>query len=83
MLISLVQVLLLEAGIEEPKAAEVPAFAPLLQRSNIDWNYMTQPQKHACLARPNKSCYWARGKVMGKLSILKILKFTFKNSFLF
>lgn len=63
--INFLKVLLLEAGIEEPKVAEVPGFAPALQRSNIDWQYSTQRQKHACLARPMGQCYWARGKVMG------------------
>lgn len=78
-LISLVQVLLLEAGIEEPKVAEVPAFAPLLQRSNIDWQYMTQPEKHACLAQPNGQCYWARGKVMGRYHCSNRLRLKLRN----
>ncbi|KAK7874210.1 hypothetical protein R5R35_006253 [Gryllus longicercus] len=67
------RVLLLEAGIEEPQAAAVPAFAPLLQRSNVDWNYRTMPQPHACLARPMGGCGWARGKVMGGSSTINYM----------
>lgn len=68
-----IQVLLLEAGIEEPFFADVPALAPLLQRSNIDWGYMTQPEKHNCKSRPNGRCAWARGKVMGGSSTINYM----------
>ncbi|KAK5648824.1 hypothetical protein RI129_003716 [Pyrocoelia pectoralis] len=67
------RVLLLEAGSEEPDVAEVPSFAPLLQRSSIDWAYMTQPSPHSCLARPGGQCYWARGKVMGGSSTINYM----------
>ncbi|KAF7280977.1 hypothetical protein GWI33_005309 [Rhynchophorus ferrugineus] len=66
-------VLLLEAGEEEPEVAEVPAFAPVLQRSSIDWNYQTQPSPHSCLARDNGRCPWFRGKVMGGSSTINYL----------
>lgn len=72
-LLSSHKVLLLEAGIEEPFFADVPAFAPLLQRSNIDWGYMTQPEKHNCKSRPNGRCAWARGKVMGGSSSINYM----------
>lgn len=65
--------LLLEAGIEEPKVAGVPAFAPLLQQSNIDWNYRTQPEHHSCLARTRGGCPWPRGKVMGGSSTINYM----------
>jgi hypothetical protein len=57
------QVLLLEAGIEEPYVAAVPAFPPLLRESNIDWRYRTQPEELSCRALLNGGCSWARGKV--------------------
>ena len=57
------QVLLLEAGIEEPEVANIPAFATSLYRSNIDWTYHTQPDQSTCLARRNKECAIPRGKV--------------------
>lgn len=61
-------VLLLEAGIEEPNITKVPAFSPLLQKSNIDWNFKTQPEKNACLA--NNGCNLPSGKVMGGTSAI-------------
>uniref|UniRef100_A0A8D9ATL4 Glucose dehydrogenase [FAD, quinone] n=1 Tax=Cacopsylla melanoneura TaxID=428564 RepID=A0A8D9ATL4_9HEMI len=67
------KVLLLEAGIEEPFFADVPGLAPLVSRSNIDWNYMTEPEPHACKARPGGQCYWARGKVMGGSSTINYM----------
>lgn len=63
----------MEAGDEEPEVAEVPAFAPVLQRSSIDWGYETQPQPKACLARQNGRCSWARGRVMGGSSTINYL----------
>ena len=69
----MLQVLLLEAGDEEPEAADVPSFAPLLQRSNIDWGFMTQPNPYSCLARQNGQCAWARGKVMGGSSTINYM----------
>ena len=57
------QVLLLEAGIEEPEVANIPAFETLLYGSNIDWTYHTQPELYACRARKNKECATPRGKV--------------------
>lgn len=53
--------------------ADVPALAPLLQRSTIDWNYFTMPEKHNCKARPNGRCQWARGKVMGGCSTINYM----------
>ncbi|KAK9892705.1 hypothetical protein WA026_021565 [Henosepilachna vigintioctopunctata] len=45
----------------------------MLQRSNIDWGYMTAPQAHSCLARSNRQCAWPRGKVMGGSSAINYL----------
>ncbi|KAK9728741.1 GMC oxidoreductase [Popillia japonica] len=66
-------VLLLEAGDEEPEVADVPAFAPLLQSSSVDWGYQTQPSPQSCRARRNGRCSWTRGKVMGGSSALNYM----------
>lgn len=73
------QVLLLEAGMEQPKVSEIPAMAPTLQQSSIDWSYRTQPQPHSCRSRPMGGCAWARGKVMGGSSSINYLIFTRGN----
>ncbi|KAL1502233.1 hypothetical protein ABEB36_007406 [Hypothenemus hampei] len=66
-------VLLLEAGGEEPEVADIPAFPPLIDRSNLDWGYQTQPSPHSCLARRNGRCSWFRGRVMGGTSTINYL----------
>ncbi|XP_078040737.1 glucose dehydrogenase [FAD, quinone] [Augochlora pura] len=67
------KILLLEAGIEEPEVADVPAFASMLQASNIDWMYRTQPEAHSCRSRRGGGCPWARGKVMGGSSTINYM----------
>lgn len=67
------KVLLLEAGMEEPEVADVPAFAPMVRRSSIDWEFRTQPQKTNCRARRGGQCIWPRGKVMGGSSTINYM----------
>ncbi|XP_033220895.1 glucose dehydrogenase [FAD, quinone]-like [Belonocnema kinseyi] len=59
-------VLLLEAGVEEPQVTEVPAFRSLIPRSNIEYNYQIQSEKMAC---KSKSC----SLTPGKLSISSVM----------
>ncbi|KAJ8687943.1 hypothetical protein QAD02_023738 [Eretmocerus hayati] len=69
------KVLLLETGDEEPVIADLPPMFHRLWGSNIDWAYTSQPQKKACLARPNKECPWPRGKVMGGSSTINAMMY--------
>lgn len=73
------QILLLEAGSEEPYISEVPAMAPTQLQSNIDWGYRTQAQHTACRSRPEGGCPWARGKVMGGSSTINYMIYTRGN----
>ncbi|KAF3430179.1 hypothetical protein E2986_07371 [Frieseomelitta varia] len=73
------KILLLDAGIEEPKVADVPAFAPMLLGSNIDWMYQTQPQQYACLSKAGKACLIPRGKVMGGSSTINFMVYVRGN----
>lgn len=54
------QVLLLEAGPEEPDVTLAPALTRALRASNIDWNYYTEPNGKSCLAYPGHRCSWPR-----------------------
>ncbi|XP_076222072.1 glucose dehydrogenase [FAD, quinone] isoform X2 [Nomia melanderi] len=63
----------IKAGIEEPEVADIPAFASMLQASNIDWMYRTQPEQHSCRSRRGGGCAWARGKVMGGSSTINYM----------
>lgn len=55
-------IVLLEAGGEEPLEVDVPSFRDYAYNSRIDWQYETQPQKDVCGGQP---CAWPRGKVLG------------------
>ncbi|XP_045036175.1 glucose dehydrogenase [FAD, quinone] isoform X1 [Daphnia magna] len=73
------KVLLLEAGGEQPMAADVPGTAAVLQRSKVDWNYKTEPQSDACLAFRGNRCNWPRGKVIGGTSVLNYMVYARGN----
>jgi choline dehydrogenase-like flavoprotein len=47
-------ILLLEAGGDEPTISDVPVLAAYLQLSDIDWQYKTEPQPTACLGFNDK-----------------------------
>ncbi|CAK1547680.1 unnamed protein product [Leptosia nina] len=65
------QILLLEAGEEEPNVTSIPNVASALAHSSVDWAYKTQPERSTCLAEG--SCFWARGKTMGGSSAINYL----------
>ncbi|CAH2986966.1 unnamed protein product [Chilo suppressalis] len=67
------RVLLLEAGPEEPDVTSVPALAPVLGSSNIDWMYRTQPEELTCRAHRGQTCPWFRGKTMGGSSSINYM----------
>lgn len=52
------EVLLIEAGGLPSKLHDIPVTAPMLQRSDCDWQYVTVPQKNACLGLQNKVYKW-------------------------
>ncbi|XP_012061306.1 PREDICTED: glucose dehydrogenase [FAD, quinone] [Atta cephalotes] len=66
-------VLLLEAGGDEPEVSDVPLLAGYLQLSQLDWQYKTEAQDDACLAMENSRCNWPRGKVLGGSSVLNYM----------
>ncbi|XP_026277861.2 glucose dehydrogenase [FAD, quinone]-like [Frankliniella occidentalis] len=69
-------VLLVEAGRTEIFAMDIPITANLLQFSEANWKYRTQPSKKACLGMKDKRCNWPRGKVMGGSSVLNYMLWT-------
>ncbi|XP_011309456.1 glucose dehydrogenase [FAD, quinone] isoform X2 [Fopius arisanus] len=62
------RVLLLEAGPDEPNAAEIPSNFGIYIGSDIDWKYKTSNESYACLAN-NGSCYWPRGRNLGGTTV--------------
>ncbi|XP_046427617.1 glucose dehydrogenase [FAD, quinone]-like [Neodiprion fabricii] len=63
-------VLLLEAGNAEGVVSDAPALALLLQNTNSDWAFRTEPSSTYCQGMINKQCNWPRGKVLGGSSVL-------------
>jgi choline dehydrogenase len=64
------KVLLVEAGPDEPTGTQIPSMFLNYLGSDIDWKYNTEPEKHACLGKPEQRCYWPRGKVLGGTSTI-------------
>ncbi|KAG9510874.1 Glucose dehydrogenase [FAD, quinone], partial [Fragariocoptes setiger] len=68
-----VQVLLLEAGGSENILSDIPLAYQLLQKSPMDWAYMTEPQRHACYGLSDRRSFWPRGRVLGGTSVLNVM----------
>ncbi|PSN57087.1 Glucose dehydrogenase [FAD, quinone] [Blattella germanica] len=66
-------VLLLEAGGDEPEIADVPLLSLYLHHGQLDWKYRAQPQSSACQAMKDQRCCWPRGKVLGGSSVLNTM----------
>ncbi|HKW87867.1 MAG TPA: choline dehydrogenase [Candidatus Acidoferrales bacterium] len=65
-----IRVLLLEAGgPERRKEIRIPLAFSKLFRSEIDWNYSTEPEPHLA----NRCLYWPRGKVLGGSSSMNAM----------
>ncbi|MGW6697431.1 GMC family oxidoreductase [Nocardia sp. NPDC055049] len=63
-------VVLLEAGPADRKTAiRIPAAFPQLFRTEVDWDYTTQPQK----GLGGRSVYWPRGKTLGGSSSMNAM----------
>uniref|UniRef100_A0A1B6LHN9 Glucose-methanol-choline oxidoreductase N-terminal domain-containing protein n=1 Tax=Graphocephala atropunctata TaxID=36148 RepID=A0A1B6LHN9_9HEMI len=74
------RVLLVEAGGNPSKTSEVPALTEDLLGSNLDWQYITDPEEKVCLGMKNNSCYWPRGKVLGGSSSINFLLYNRGNA---
>nr|CAD7392756.1 unnamed protein product [Timema cristinae] len=72
-------VLLIEAGGDEPEIADVPILSLYLHKSKLDWKYRTQTQPNACQAMEDKRCCWTRGKVLGGSSVLNTMLYVRGN----
>lgn len=73
-------VLLIEAGGPDSNAdMHIPLAYAKLQMSDIDWQYVTSPQKQACMSMYNHQCAWPRGKVLGGTSGINAMVYTRGN----
>lgn len=74
-----VNVLVLEAGGSENVATDVPIVTTSLQKSSIDWQYLTEPQHASCYALNDRRSHWPRGKVLGGSSVLNFMLYIRAN----
>ncbi|KAH9503663.1 hypothetical protein Btru_067115 [Bulinus truncatus] len=67
-----VSVLLLEAGGDDRgvPTLEIPGYSHLNKRTQYDWEYYTEPQKHGLRGFNEQRSAWPRGKVLGGTSNL-------------
>ena len=75
-------VLVLEAGDEETgnPMVGIPLAAYFMQKSRLDWQYYTEPQKYSHYAHSGNRSYWASGKVLGGTSVLNTMQYVRGNS---
>lgn len=72
-------VLLLEAGPDEPYLSDVPMLFPTLQQSDLDWKFKTEKSDSYCLAMDNGQCNWPRARVLGGGSVLNAMLYVRGN----
>ncbi|XP_046675280.1 glucose dehydrogenase [FAD, quinone]-like [Homalodisca vitripennis] len=72
-------VLLLEAGGNPTVTTEVPGLAAAVVRTDLDWQYQTEPDPSNCQGSANKSCYWPRGKMLGGSSSINAMLYVRGN----
>eukprot|EP00048_Salpingoeca_helianthica_P016693 m.233669 g.233669 ORF g.233669 m.233669 type:complete len:617 (-) comp19258_c0_seq1:26-1876(-) len=71
-----VEVLLIEAGEDsENMTHSIPIASALLQRTNVDWMYRTEPLEHTGFGLNNRVSFWPRGRVLGGSSILNYMAY--------
>ncbi|XP_063628496.1 glucose dehydrogenase [FAD, quinone]-like [Cydia splendana] len=65
--------LVLEAGGRETEVSDIPILAGYLQKSELDWEYYTEPNENYCLGFEGGRLLWPRGKVLGGSSVLNFM----------
>ncbi|XP_044254777.1 glucose dehydrogenase [FAD, quinone]-like isoform X2 [Tribolium madens] len=68
-----------EAGGDENDFSTIPSMWVNLQMSNINWGYLTTPQKNCCLGMKNRQCLEPRGKAIGGSSTINAIAYVRGN----
>ena len=73
------RVLLVEAGGPAPSLSHIPGLVGFLQRSAVDWGFVTEASSVASLATGGRSM-WPRGKLLGGSGMLNYMLYVRGNS---
>ncbi|KAJ4451414.1 hypothetical protein ANN_02876 [Periplaneta americana] len=69
------KILLLEAGGDPTASSDIPALIFNIQKTEIDWQYRTEPQPGMCQGLLDKRCNWPRGKALGGSSVINFMMY--------
>ncbi|XP_014242259.1 glucose dehydrogenase [FAD, quinone]-like isoform X2 [Cimex lectularius] len=69
-------VLLIEAGGPESMLMNIPLLAPVLQFTDANWGFLSEPTEFACKGMKGGRCPIPRGRVMGGSSVLNFMVYT-------
>ncbi|KAF5286192.1 hypothetical protein FQA39_LY16362 [Lamprigera yunnana] len=73
-------VLLVEAGVAAGMTAEYPPIlAPILQRTQYDWNYVMEYDRGFARGMNGKRLFWPRGKGLGGSTLINYMIYTRGN----
>ncbi|XP_067123028.1 glucose dehydrogenase [FAD, quinone]-like [Centruroides vittatus] len=64
------KVLVLEAGSDENELTDIPIYGTAIQKTSVDWEYVTEPQENACFGLKGNQSRWPRGLVLGGSSVI-------------
>ena len=67
------KILVIEAGRQENYIMDIPMLAALLQFTEANWMYKTEPSDYVCLSMDKKQCSYPREKVVGGSSVINIM----------
>ncbi|XP_050302390.1 glucose dehydrogenase [FAD, quinone]-like [Anthonomus grandis grandis] len=67
------KILLLELGDVAPPIMEIPALAPLFQKTKYDWAYMAEKENGSCWGCPNQRMHWPRGRGLGGTTLINFM----------
>jgi choline dehydrogenase-like flavoprotein len=63
-------VLLIEAGDNPSLISDIPAMFFALQKTDMDWQFRTEPQNGSCQSLRDQRCNWPRGRALGGSSAM-------------
>lgn len=72
-------VLLVEAGVRETLDMDIPAFAPAMQQSDVDWKFMALRSEKYGAGLQDEAIMVPRGKVLGGSTVLNYMIYTRGN----